>query len=354
MVQLADLADKEFYRPQFDWIKQNEPEAHLDRLVENLISLPGVTKDAPVWGLSYKDNSTVNRFKDRGFDECHTIDYGDQIKSKDIIYSIETIQSFINETFIEKLLDIYNPPKIVICRHLIEHAHQTDKFLKALKSLVSNGSYVVLEVPESNRLMRDLDYTMLWEEHVTYFTINSLKTSARLYSMDIVSTNTYSYPNEDCLIMVLNKNRDNLDLPNDKNIIESEETLFTSFAESYLNKKKKIHSLFKNLANNKKKIAIYGSGHISSIFINLFEVDKYIEFVIDDDKNKSGMFMPGSGLPIFDSRKLAENEIDICFISMNYENEQKVRKRNHNFVQNGGSFVSITPTICQELFTMIS
>ena len=354
MVQLVDLADREFYRPQFDWIKQNEPEAHLDRLVENLISLPGVTKDSPVWGLSYKDNSTINRFQDRGFNKCHKIDYSNQIKSKEIIYNIETIQSFINETFIEKLLDNYNPPKIVICRHLIEHAHLTAEFLMALKFLVSKGRYVVLEVPESGRLMRNLDYTMLWEEHVTYFTLNSLKTSARLYSMDIVSINTYPYPYEDCLIMVFKKSRNNVDLKNGKNIIEGEKTLFTSFADSYLNKKMKINSLFKNLKNDKKKIAIYGSGHISSIFINLFELDKYIEFVIDDDKNKLGMFMPGSGLPIFESSKLSENGIDICFIGMNYENEQKVRKRNNDFVKMGGSFVSITSALSREVFSTIS
>ena len=66
MIQLEQISDISCYEVRFPWVRQNEPEAHLDGLVQKIISLPDINNRSPIWGLSYKDESTVERFRKLG------------------------------------------------------------------------------------------------------------------------------------------------------------------------------------------------------------------------------------------------------------------------------------------------
>ena len=72
------------------------------------------------------------------------------------------------------------------------------------------------------------------------------------------------------------------------------------------------------------KIAIFGAGHISIMFINLLNLKKYIDFVVDDNTNKQKYLMPGSKLKIKNSSYLVSNKVKICLMSLNPFIERKV------------------------------
>jgi len=63
--------------------------------------------------------------------------------------------------------------------------------------------------------------------------------------------------------------------------------------------------------------------------------------------------MPGNGLPVFSSDKIIEEKIDVCFIAMNYENEQKVIEKNQGFINNGGQFVPISTSAPNSIYNML-
>ena len=49
--------------PKYDWISYNEPEEHLDRLAKTITKLPGINKYSKVCGLSYKEDTLLERLK---------------------------------------------------------------------------------------------------------------------------------------------------------------------------------------------------------------------------------------------------------------------------------------------------
>ena len=44
-----------------------------------------------------------------------------------------------------------------------------------IKKLVNDNGYLIFEVPDCSDGLKNRDYTTIWEEHVLYFTKNSLK-----------------------------------------------------------------------------------------------------------------------------------------------------------------------------------
>src|SRR5437870_2842091 len=81
--------------PRFDWITYNEPEAHLDVVVEMLQKLPGIGPASVIAGLSYNDDSTLKRFRDRGFVSTWRTDMASDLNINVPNAGIETVQSRI-------------------------------------------------------------------------------------------------------------------------------------------------------------------------------------------------------------------------------------------------------------------
>jgi hypothetical protein len=63
-------------------------------------------------------------------------------------------------------------------------------------------------------------------------------------------------------------------------------------------------------------------------FINAFKLGSLIDFAIDDQKERQGLFMPGSRLPIRPPDELIKSSTPlICLLAVNNENEAKVCDR---------------------------
>ncbi len=74
VVQLVSPPPYSDIIPKYDWIKYNEPERHLDDVVDRIARLPGITKDSRILGISYKEDSTLARLQKRGFENLQRLD----------------------------------------------------------------------------------------------------------------------------------------------------------------------------------------------------------------------------------------------------------------------------------------
>src|SRR3989338_20761 len=170
LIQLINPVPASEVLPRYEWITYSEPEEHLDQLSEIISDLPCLTKEASICGISFKDDSTLQRLESRGFRHIYRISMEDDFAIKDRRAGAETIQSRMTTDMADKMVNKYGSFDIVIVRHILEHAHDTFGFMQAVKRLVKPQGYIVFEVPDCMKALEKNDYTTLWEEHIVYFT----------------------------------------------------------------------------------------------------------------------------------------------------------------------------------------
>ena len=73
-IRLQSPFPVEEVKPRYDWLTCFEPEDHLDEMVEKILELPGINKDSVFGGYSFKDDTTLARFKAKGFENQWRID----------------------------------------------------------------------------------------------------------------------------------------------------------------------------------------------------------------------------------------------------------------------------------------
>ncbi|MBA4186957.1 MAG: SAM-dependent methyltransferase [Planctomycetaceae bacterium] len=335
-VQLIDPPPIDQVRPQFSWISYNEPERHLDSLVEHLMQLPGITPDSTFAGLTYKDDSTLTRLKRFGYAKTWRPDIRIDLGIESPFAGIESIQAQLQPGLAEKLAAQFGRPDLLLVRHVLEHTHDTRAALEWAKKLVQPGGYVVLEVPDTVRALERLDYTTVWEEHTLYFTPTTLQACLARAGFEVMGVESYPYTLENSLVVIARSGTHQpRPTPNDVSGMNR--------ADRFVSEYQHIRERTRRQLRDRGRVAMLGAGHLTGAYLNLYGLAEQVEFVADDNANKHGLFMPGSRLPILPSSELVKRDIDLCLMTVRPEIEDAVAAKNAAFIQRGGVLASVFP-----------
>jgi len=344
-IQLTKQMPRIAVKPRFSWLLYNEPEGHLDEAVTQIYRLPGIGVDTSVLGLTYKDQSTLERLGKRGIKQSSCLSY--------------TIFQQLHEC-------TQTPVDLLIARHIVEHVENAAQFILELKSLITPGGYLIIEIPDSEKLLKLGNHGFIWEEHLSYFTEHSLEILANQVGATIVWSARYSYPYEDSLMAAFQfiNQRVNTSPPapperKRDNLIPKSDDLLDHFHKDLVEARAKWRRLLVNMRAQGHKLAVFGAGHLAVKWINFLQLADLLDCVIDDHSQKAGMFMPGSKLPILPSSALFERGIQICISTLSPESEQKVKVKLSKYFDEGGIFIHAFKTeshlyqkINEEVFTI--
>jgi len=334
-VQLVNPPPVDELRPRFDWINYNEPEGHLDEMAGRIARLPGVTAQSSLAGLTYKDDSTLGRLNCLGFTRTWRVDARRDLGIDAAGAGIESVQEQLAPDRAGPLAARHGRPRVLIVRHVLEHAQDTRAALAWSRALIEPGGYIVFEVPDATRALERLDYTTVWEEHVLYFTPATLRGCLQRAGFEVMSLESYPYSLENSLVAIVRMGRTKAE----ELLRETELARARRFIRGFPATRER--TLRRIRASG--RVAMLGAGHLAGAFINLYGLASHIDFVADDNPNKQGLFMPGSRLPILPTAELVDRRIDLCLMTVRPEIERTVARRNEALSSMGGVLASVFP-----------
>jgi len=342
LVQLANVPEPHELRSRFPWVTYNEPEAHLDDVAKQVMGLVGTSPLTSIAGLSYKDETLLNRLRGLGIRNAWRIDLAGDFGSDDPGAGLATLQQLLTPRSAESLTDEHGRVDILIVRHVLEHAHNADEFLSALACLTKPGGHVIFEVPDCTRSLDLCDYSMPWEEHVAYFTPVTLRLTLASHGFEIISLFEYPSSHENSLVVICRTRGESTGraMGGMQAEVTADLDRGARYAREFSGRRVAYRS---QLAGMPGKIALFGAGHLTATFVNLLHLGAFIDCVIDDNPRKQGLFMPGSRLPIVSSAAFAERPIATCLLGVRPEIEDVVRDKHRDFLRRGGTMFSIFP-----------
>jgi hypothetical protein len=337
--QLTARMPVEAIRPPYAWLSYNEPEGHLDDVAAQLAQLPQIGTQSRILGITYKDQSTIDRLANLQLPHGACISEQD-FGFTDGHFGLETIQQLLrNPEIIIKMKEKYGVANILLMRHIIEHTDNAAELLTSVKGLLAPDGYLVLELPDSAQIFENANHAFIWEEHISYYTEQSLTTLAKTVNAEIAWFQRYQYPYEDSLVVAL-RFLSSPTQPSTHKLETSTQEKLKKFGHDLEVAKQQWRKTLLRYKMQGEKIAIFGAGHLAVKFINFLQLSDLIDCVIDDNPNKTGMKMPGSLLPILPSAELTNNRIGVCISTLSPESEIKVRHKLSAYFDNGGVWLS--------------
>lgn len=336
LLQLHDPMPVRLTRPRVGWLRYNEPEAHLDAVCQSLSRLPGLPAQPHVLGVSYKDESTLQRLRGAGARD-RSLHLQQDWGVSEPHAQLETLQQAITPERCAALRQRHGAAHLVVARHILEHAHAPRMLLDGLLALLEPGGCLVFEVPAAERMIAAADHALLWEEHVSYFTEPTL---ARFFAAAGLAADVSRHPFalEDSLVAVVRK------APVAQCGVAahpSELAAGRAFAQAFVPLRAAYQRQMHDWSAQNKRIALFGAGHLAVKFVNFYGLGDFIGCAIDDNPHKQGTWLPGSCLPVAGSTVLRESGMDICLLALNPDREAAVISSQPAFTARGGTFRSI-------------
>lgn len=332
-IQLARRMPMQAVKPRFAWLTYNEPEQHLDDVANQLRQLPGISASSRMLGVTYKDQSTLDRLTKLGLPSSTCL-------------SSEDFSIFRMPALAADLKTKYAPVDLLLARHIVEHAVDAVGLITELKALIAPGGYLVLELPDSEKILRAGNHAFIWEEHISYFTEQSLPILAEKVNAKLAWTARYPYPYEDSLMAAF-QFTSHLSVPPKTERALDVSGLLQQFNQGFAKARQEWRELLRNYRDQGHQLAVFGAGHLAAKWINFLCLSDLVDCVIDDHPHKAGMYMPGSKLPILPSSALQDQGIKVCISTLSPESEQKVRLKLSKYFDEGGIFIPAFKTARQ-------
>ena len=326
--------------PPFERLIYREPEQHLDAMVQRAIALPGVEKSSTVAGVTYKDQSTLDRFARLGFERTWCVDLAHDLGVSDPCANIETVQAQLTPERAAEIVRRRGPVDILIVRHILEHSENPARLLRALATLLRRGGYMIVEVPDCEGNIARQDYTMIWEEHTLYFTRSTFGGIMPVANCRSLATEVAPYMFENCLVQFGQQIDDDYSKTAPRTR-DADLGIIRAYASSFSNWTQDYRALLADHTRDGRRVALYGAGHLTCAFVNFHDLAELIAFVVDDTPQKQGRYLPKCGLPIKSHEALDATQTPLCLLGLSPEIEEKVIANKSGFLAAGGKFSSI-------------
>ena len=336
---------RDLVRP-YDWITYREPESHLDAVVERICSIPGITAQARVAGITFKDKTTLERLRRRGFNHIWSLDAIDDLGATDANADIESIQALLTPERAAEVARKRGAVDLLIVRHIAEHTEAPRRFMAALATLLAPGGVMVIEIPDCSANLNRQDYSMIWEEHTLYLTPETAPRLLASAGCAGVALEVHPFAFEDVIVLYGRKSDEKsgagaTQAPLDRETVERSTDLARGYAAAFEGWTQRYRRLFDGLTADGRRLAAYGAGHLTCAFLNFHGLADYFAFVVDDTPQKQGLFLPKARLPIVPRSRLTADSVSACLFGLAPDIEDKVIANNRGYADAGGKFYSM-------------
>jgi len=221
--------------------------------------------------------------------------------------------TFIKDYYSERYANYHGD--LVICRHTLEHIHDTADFIGTLRRGIGNkfNTATFFEVPDITRILHEVAFWDIYYEHCSYFTLGSIAKLFRLCNFEITSL-TKDYFDQYLLIEAKPVNQKS------KIVFENEESVEQTAmdVENFVLHSQEKLSFWKDqlsqIQKKKKKAIVWGSGSKCVGFMTTLGVKEEIEYIVDINPRRHGKFIPGVGKQIVSPEFLKQYRPDTIIV----------------------------------------
>jgi len=221
-------------------------------------------------------------------------------------------------TFIQDLYDgNYSSIKadFICCRHVLEHLHNPIEFLAMIREGTDGRRKTVLffEVPNMLYTLRDASIWDLIYEHCSYFSARSLASAFTLSGFEICGLSE-EFGGQFLSIEALPLSSNGNPTEQPTNNLDDMAALISNFADKYREKLGGWEHDLRQIAHRGQRAAVWGAGSKGVSFLNMVANSEQVEYVVDINPRKQGMYIAGHGAKIVPPAYLQAHPPDVVLV----------------------------------------
>ncbi|MBF0560637.1 MAG: methyltransferase domain-containing protein [Alphaproteobacteria bacterium] len=337
----ADAYSTSFQRP-----------AHVPELLTSMVARrdPG-----PALEIGCNDGFFLKAMRDRGFERLLGIEPNRPVAEAGRRDGLDIVADFFGPDTLDAFKTRFDGGfDFIVARHVLEHVEQIETFLTTVREGLNPGGLFVLELPQVEAGFEGGNPSILWEEHVNYFTVPMVERLLEVSGLEVLDRRTYAFGGG-TIAMIAQRNEFLPPRPfalADWTSANLGRPYYLRFAALLAEYQRALAAVVAAYRTAGWRIAVYGAAPRSCTVVNSCGLGDAVDLIIDDRAEIQGRFFPGSDRPIigFDAVDTGAGPI-LFLLGVGSENEFKVSRKIANRLGASPRTVSLfPPRRCGETF----
>ncbi|GJM26627.1 MAG: NDP-hexose 3-C-methyltransferase [Phycisphaerae bacterium] len=302
--------------------------------------------DCLVVELASNDGYLLKNFVEKGINVLGIDPAPGPAKAAEKI-GVTTLCDFFTEELASKLATEGKQADVIIANNVLAHVADTNGFVRGVRTMLKDSGVAVIEVPYVRELIEHGEFDTIYHEHLCYFSVCALDALFRQNGLFLNDVKPLSIHGGSLRLYIEKHERPS---PVIIEMLSEEKALgldryeyFKNFSERVREIRNEMQVLLKDLRDKGQSIAGYGAAAKGAIMLNYIGAGTdVIDYVVDRNVHKQGLYMPGTHQPIPDPDRIAKEMPDyVVILPWNFKDE--IMSQQQEFRDNGGRFIIPIP-----------
>ena len=267
---------------------------------------------------------------------------------------IVVFNDFFSEAVAEKITGQYGKADLIVANNVYAHIPDIRGVTQGIYNLLGDDGVFVFEVHYLGKIMQELQYDMIYHEHLYYYSLIALINHFKRFGMAIFDVKPIPIHAGSMRYYVCKTNSRHAAAISPRVTLLSKEELaagfdkaetFVRFAADIAVRKAKLIDLLTRLRAKGRTIAGYGASGRANTIIQYCGINHgHIDYIIDDAPAKWDYYTPGSHFLIRSNEALRQSPPDYLLIfAWGYFNE--IAEKCREYLHDGGRMILPLPNV---------
>lgn len=268
---------------------------------------------------------------------------------------ITTINGFFTEALARDIVADFGKADMVVANNVYAHIPDIQGITRAVHDVLTDEGVFIFEVHYLGKMMSELQYDMIYHEHLYYHSLLSLMKHFDRYGMMVFDVKPVPIHAGSMRYYVCKKGSQRAYAVTPQVTTLRDEELargyhqketFLRFAAGVADRKVKLMDLLDRLKAEGKSIAGYGASGRANTMIQYCGIDhRYLDYMIDDAPAKAGFYTPGSHFIIQPRAALEQTEPPDYLLIFAWSFFSEIVEKCTKFIANGGRMIIPLPEV---------
>ncbi len=268
---------------------------------------------------------------------------------------VTVINDFFTESVAEQIVARHGQADMVMANNVYAHIPDIQGITRAVRTVLKSDGVFVFEVHYLGKVVNEMQYDMIYHEHLYYYSLLSAINHFARYDMVVFDVKPVPIHAGSMRFYVTKKGSRYADriepgvtVLRDReraNGFDRAET-FERFAADVAGRKSELMELLNGLRQNGERVAGYGASGRANTMIQYCGIDhNHMEYMIDDAPAKAGFYTPGSHFLVHPSSVLREASPPRYLLVFAWSFLDEIVKKNQAYIDNGGKMIVPLPEV---------
>jgi hypothetical protein len=235
---------------------------------------------------------------------------------------VPTLVAFFGRDTARRLVSEGNRASLVVGNNVLAQVPDLNDFVAGVQILLRDDGTATFEFPHLLHLLDRLEYDTIYHEHFSYFSLATFVEILRAHGLDAYDVEELSTHGGSLRVYVQHDAGPHELHCAVAEILEREEQAglrsperYVRFAEEVKESKRALLDLLIRLRREGKQVVGYGAPGKGNTLLNYCGIrTDLLDYTVDRNPHRHGLYTPGTHIPIFEPEKIAETRPDYIVV----------------------------------------